>query len=374
MQVGAFGFLAGPSVQADGNANTGILDQRLALQWIQDNIHLLGGSKDRVTILGESAGGASCMHHLTAYATLNGPALFSRAIIQSPASNPKAGARQQEDTALEFLKLLNVSSFEEARKLPESALIAANAKQIAASGYGNFAYGNAQDDAFAPDLPPRMLVQGTHFKEIEVMIGHNANEGLSLVDPAFQNSTGQETEDLFKKLVQLHFSDISSQTLDYVTQDLYPPIYDGSHGYTDAVQRVANYIGEAILTNTANSISRAYGKNSYAYEYAIGSGLHAADVPYTFFNGPSTSVEAPDKALDLQELLTSFAMHGVPTAKNVSSFPRYQTGVLRISDDGYSVVRDSTENERNHWWQKTLCKFQRPGFIIYARADYSLVY
>jgi carboxylesterase type B len=57
-RLGAFGFLAGPSLQAAGGvANAGLLDQRLALEWIQKNIHLFGGDPERVTIMGESAGG-----------------------------------------------------------------------------------------------------------------------------------------------------------------------------------------------------------------------------------------------------------------------------------------------------------------------------
>jgi carboxylesterase type B len=57
-RLGAFGFLAGPSLQAAGGvANAGLLDQRFALEWIQQYIHLFGGDPERVTIMGESAGG-----------------------------------------------------------------------------------------------------------------------------------------------------------------------------------------------------------------------------------------------------------------------------------------------------------------------------
>lgn len=311
--------------------------------------------------MGESAGGASIMHHLTAFAALNGPPLFSRAIVQSPGSQPQPGAKQQEDAYLAFLKLLNISNLEEAQSLSSDVLIEANQKQISASKYGIFAYGSSPDGFFAPDFPTRMLVQGSHFKDIDVLVGYNTNEGLTLVNPAFQDSsTGAETEELFEELIRAQFPSISSDIVQYILQTLYPPIYDGSQGYTDTVGRISEYIGDAILKNTANAINRAYGNASYGYEYSIGPALHADDVPYTFFNGPSSLVPAPERALELQEYLTSFAIKGVPSSRQATGFPTYRTGVLKIRDDGYSIVTDSTANERNTWWQKTLCKLWQP--------------
>lgn len=57
-RLGAMGWLSGPSLQAAGGvSNAGLYDQRLALEWVQKNIHLFGGDPNQVTVMGESAGG-----------------------------------------------------------------------------------------------------------------------------------------------------------------------------------------------------------------------------------------------------------------------------------------------------------------------------
>ncbi|XP_057551121.1 acetylcholinesterase isoform X3 [Hippopotamus amphibius kiboko] len=82
-RVGAFGFLALPgSREAPGNV--GLLDQRLALQWVQENVAAFGGDPTSVTLFGESAGAASVGMHLL---SLPSRALFHRAVLQSGAPN-----------------------------------------------------------------------------------------------------------------------------------------------------------------------------------------------------------------------------------------------------------------------------------------------
>ncbi|KAI9649067.1 hypothetical protein NHQ30_001634 [Ciborinia camelliae] len=54
-RVNIFGFPGNPS----GTANVGLLDQRLALEWVRDNIENFGGDTSRIIISGQSAGSAS---------------------------------------------------------------------------------------------------------------------------------------------------------------------------------------------------------------------------------------------------------------------------------------------------------------------------
>ncbi len=82
--MGAYGFLAGTTMEKSGLPNAGLYDQRAALQWIQDYIGLVGGDKSQVSAWGLSAGAGSILHQLVAFGGTQDP-LFSRAVVQSPA-------------------------------------------------------------------------------------------------------------------------------------------------------------------------------------------------------------------------------------------------------------------------------------------------
>jgi carboxylesterase type B len=175
-RLGAFGFLSGPTFQSDGDANAGLLDQRFALEWVQKHISKFGGDPSRVTVFGESAGGGSIMHQITAYGGLNGSAPFQQAITQSPGFFPYSSAIQQEDTFNSYLGLLNVSTIAEARTLSFTELATANVIQVGGSPYGQFTYGPTVDGDFAPALPGQLLLHGQYDKNLKVMVGHNADE------------------------------------------------------------------------------------------------------------------------------------------------------------------------------------------------------
>ncbi|KAF7992378.1 hypothetical protein HCN44_001703 [Aphidius gifuensis] len=77
-RLGASGFLSTNDANAPGNA--GLKDQVMALKWIKNNIVNFGGSPNRVTIVGQNAGGVSVMYHMMSPMSTG---LFNQAILQS---------------------------------------------------------------------------------------------------------------------------------------------------------------------------------------------------------------------------------------------------------------------------------------------------
>ncbi|XP_050073000.1 uncharacterized protein LOC126561097 [Anopheles maculipalpis] len=60
-RLGVLGFLCLPQAGIEGNA--GLKDQRLALQWIKQNVQTFGGDPNNVTIFGASSGGSNVLMH-----------------------------------------------------------------------------------------------------------------------------------------------------------------------------------------------------------------------------------------------------------------------------------------------------------------------
>ena len=86
-RLGPFGFLKLDEVtngQIRSTGNEGLMDQKLAIEWVKENITDFGGDPDNITIFGESAGAWSVALQSSISPKGN---LFSKAICQSGGMN-----------------------------------------------------------------------------------------------------------------------------------------------------------------------------------------------------------------------------------------------------------------------------------------------
>ncbi|KAF4200232.1 hypothetical protein CNMCM8927_003679 [Aspergillus lentulus] len=356
-RLGAFGWLAGPTLQGMGGvSNVGLYDQRLALEWVQKHIHLFGGNPNQLTVMGESAGGGSIMHQITAYGG-NKPLPFQRAIIQSPALSPTVSQFKQETNTRTFLSLLNVTTIEEARRLSSDALINANSWQVGNATYGNYVWGPVVDGLFVPALPGISLLNGGFSHNVSVMAGHNKNEGPSFVPPWANNTAA----------LRALFPGTDPSVVDYIVNTLYPANFSDpaiSARYSSGISRAIAMVNEEIFTCNTNFLARAFKNETYNYQFQVPPALHGQDVSYTYWNGEATDnstklshMVAPIAKI-MQGYITNFIATGNPNGPRLPIFPKQgpNATMLGIGADGTNikVQRDDTANERCVWWQKAL--------------------
>ena len=349
-RLGAFGFLAGPTLQENGDSNAGLYDQRLAIEWVRDNIAKFGGDPTKITLIGESGGGGSVMHQITAFGGQK-PVAFQRAIAQSPGFLPIASTDQQESAFQTFLSILKVNSIDDARALPSTTLINGNQQQVSKAPYGTFVWGPAVDGVFAPSVPSELLLAGAYAQDVTMMSAHNLGEGILFANPLVV------TENDFKNNFATLFPSLTSQQTTQALSVLYPPVYDGSKGYITPSTRSATYVSDSVFNCNANSMlraSQALGKKSYGYRFSVLPSLHASDLPYTFYNKGDLSVD-PFIATMMQRYFTNFAKTGNPNTGAVpaTTFPEYGTGkILDINTLSLVINDPDNSSARCDFWTK----------------------
>jgi carboxylesterase 2/para-nitrobenzyl esterase len=121
-RVGADGFL----YLGEGNANRGLLDQVVALEWVQENIAAFGGDPGNVTIFGESAGAMS-VGALLSMPCAGG--LFRRSIAQSGAAHNVSSAATARRVGQHLAEKLGVEATLKAiAAIPVDRVLAAQAE------------------------------------------------------------------------------------------------------------------------------------------------------------------------------------------------------------------------------------------------------
>jgi len=273
-RLGAFGWLAGDDFEkAGGFENAGLSDQLVALKWIQNHIADFGGNPEQVTVIGQSAGASSIMHHITSEGGEGEVPPFQQAIMQSPAFFPSADRNFLNDTYHAFLDEAGVKTFSELQGADTAVLMAANNYTTFMSPYGRFAYGPVVDGTYVPDLPTLLLDSGQLHRGVQIMIAHNRQEGALFTPPWIRSRAA-----LRNHILNI-FPELDNEAVDYITDDLYP-INEGVALPVEKIQPTTYAMGD-VAVNCNDFAMREALPNSYSYMFNIHPGVHGQDVAYT---------------------------------------------------------------------------------------------
>lgn len=214
-RVSYWGFLFSEEMAKEGSSNMAFKDQRMAFQWIHENAVPFGGSADKITIWGESAGARSLGMQLIAYDGKH-DGIFSGAVLES--GSPVARFFKADDWQEYFEALLKKTDCDGAcdalaclRELPWETL-------------NNVFNGTTPMNVTSPDLsavidgdfitgPPVELLKAGKFAHVPLLMGNNFDEGTAYGKHGI-NTTAQ-FEDYLKTL------DLGEEQISNITS-LYP--------------------------------------------------------------------------------------------------------------------------------------------------------
>ncbi|KAJ7274634.1 Alpha/Beta hydrolase protein [Mycena rebaudengoi] len=369
-----FGFLGGPVVAANGDLNTGLLDQRAGLEWVQRQITKFGGDPGNVTIYGESAGGASVVMQTVAYGGSR-PIPFKRVTAQSIGFGP-THTDSEVNAFFETAAGIIGCPASGSASMPclRSASLGAIVSAINRIENGAFAPVIEGPGGFLPDLPSRLISAGK-FHNVEFVGGHCTGDGKTF---AAGKPEDFRTADDIRRIVFSRWPGVSNATIDKALA-LYPE--PGAPGSPFATQwdRAWTMAGEIIFTCMdwffAEKLAANGVKNVFSYSWnapdtvifnatPYRGAAHTSDL-YYLFDGTNTIANAgntftkfntSESALANEAIAywTSIAATGNPsTAKNPRS-PVWEAFIaagggatrsrLVLTRGGDTVTNSSMEN------------------------------
>lgn len=261
-----FGWLGGGGV----TPNLGLYDQLVAFEWVQQYISLFGGDPGQITVIGESAGAASILHHITSYGG-NTTLPFQQGIIQSPAFQSNLNLTEgYEKTLAEASNVTgaSITTVADLSSLDAATLQLINFDVILSSGEGFFTYGPAPDGTYVPALPQALLYEGRFNSDVKVIAAHNSLEAAPFV-----NSSISTEADVLEAL-QTNYPEASNATLTYILDVLYP-----AAAYSSEFLRAVQIASDSMFSCSTRFLGVAFDNQTYNYLFAVPPGYHGEKKP-----------------------------------------------------------------------------------------------
>jgi carboxylesterase type B len=308
-RLGAFGFLAGPTVQAKGALNAGLLDQHFALKWVQKYISIFGGDPSKVTIWGESAGAGSVLQHVVAHQGRTDPPLFRAAITSSTFLPPQYDAADPIPTLLydqivefagcdhapdTFACLVSVDS--------DTLGYASDAVGLSAF-YQTFVFVPVVDGTFIVERPTVTMDRGIVNGDVLLSVT-NTFEGSVFTLPSETNVT-----DFIRQLFPFLCAEQIVEAASYYTA--LNATVPGAFNQSVAV------MGESIFICPTYFLLDAFKDKSWKGEFAIPPGTHGEDILYYFgpFDGYVRPYDNPDFVQSFNQTFMNFILSLDPNTK-----------------------------------------------------------